>query len=150
MRKLVFCLLLICFLTGCAKKTVVVDSGPVNWDKVDFDFSNLNYNVASGIFFEILVEPEKYMNKSVKMTGKFNSQIYEGKRYYTAVIWDATGCCPTGLDFVPPENMIYPDDFPEDNEDVTVYGTMKNMIVDGNENLVFVADRVVAGGSLTQ
>ncbi len=92
--------------------------------KIDFDLSKMNYNMLSAITFEMLVEPQKYVNKSVKISGQFYSELYEEKRYYSVIVWDATLCCPAGMDFIPPEGYEFPGDFPSLEDNITVTGTM--------------------------
>ena len=108
--------------------------------KIDLDLTNMNYNMISSITFEMLIEPEKYVEKTVKIKGKFYTEIYEEQRYYSVIIWDATQCCPAGMDFIPPDNMKYPDSFPSQEEIITVTGRLKEASADGN--LLFYADKV--------
>jgi len=146
LKKLLVILLTAIVLAGCSKKADSITAPQVSKSssktKYDYDFTTMNFNVASGIMFDILVTPEKYAGKTVKIAGKFNSQEYEGKRYFTAVIWDSTGCCPIGLDFIPPEGMKYPFDFPKDDEDITVCGKWEPQLVDGEEQLWFIAESI--------
>ena len=108
--------------------------------KIDYDLSNMNYNMVSAITFEMLVEPEKYVDKSVKISGQFYSEVYEEKRYYSVIVWDATLCCPAGLDFIPPQGFDFPDDFPELEQNITVTGKMSEDAESGE--LVFVASSI--------
>lgn len=108
--------------------------------KIDYDLSNMNYNMISAITFEMLVEPEKYTDKSVKISGQFYSEVYEGKRYYSVIIWDATLCCPAGLDFIPPEGFEFPQDFPALEENITVIGKMQENPETGD--LIYVASSI--------
>lgn len=119
------------------KKTKALDTG-----KIDLDLSEMNYNMLTSIGFEMMTEPEKYAGKTVKVSGNFYTSEYEGKRYFSAITWDATGCCPAGFDFIPPAKMKYPEDFPADNEKITVTGIFKFLEIDGAESLVFMADNV--------
>ena len=80
--------------------------------KINYDFSKMNYNMASGVVFDMMVSPGDYEGKTAKITGQFTSEIHEGKRIFAVIMWDATGCCPTGLSVVPLEGKKYPADFP--------------------------------------
>lgn len=51
--------------------------------------------------------------------------------------WDLTGCCPSGLNFIPPDSMIYPYDFPEAGAFVTVTGTMEKAFNGKSNELYF-------------
>lgn len=120
------------------------DSEKKNSSGVDFDLSAMNYNMVSSITFDMLITPEKYIGKSIKCKGNFHSSVYEGKRYFSVITWDPTGCCPAGLDFEPPENMSFPEDFPEIDNDITVYGKMQLVQTDEGPYLVFQAERIEA------
>ena len=99
----------------------------------------MNYNMASSIMFEMLVEPEKYIEKTVKIDGQFETSVYEGNRYFSVVNWDLTGCCPSGLNFIPPDSMKYPADFPESSSLITVTGIMKEAFNGEDNQLYFFA-----------
>ena len=118
------------------KEPTLKESSP----KIDFDLSNMNYNMISSITFEMLIEPEKYTDKSVKISGQFYTEVEEEVRYYSVIIWDATLCCPAGMDFIPPSTMKFPDDFPPQETQITVTGTLRENPEDGN--LLFYADKV--------
>ena len=105
--------------------------------KIDLDFTKMNYNMASSVIFEMLIEPEKYLNKTVKIDGQFETSVYEGNRYFAVINWDLTGCCPSGLNFIPPDSMIYPYDFHEAGAFVTVTGTMKEAFNGKSNELYF-------------
>ena len=116
---------LIC-LAACSRKDqtpLVQETTPQT--KIDYDLSAMNYNMLSSITFDMLVEPEKYADKTIKMSGLFYSQIHEGKRYFSVIVWDATKCCPAGMDFIPPALVKYPDDFPQQEQNITVIGKLK-------------------------
>ena len=117
------------------------DSAPkATTPKIDFDLSNMNYNMISSITFEMLIEPEKYADKTVKISGQFYTEVEEAIRYYSVIIWDATLCCPAGMDFIPPDTMTFPDDFPPEETTITVTGTLHENTEDGN--LLFYANKV--------
>ena len=56
--------------------------------------------------------------------------------------WDLTGCCPSGLNFIPPDSMIYPYDFPEAGAFVTMTGTMKEAFNGKSNELYFFYGRL--------
>lgn len=130
--KVFFIAVFFLLLSGCTKKST---------QKIDIDFTKMDFDTASEVLFDFLIEPEKYENKTVLITGKFNSQIYEGNRYYSAVLWDSDGC-PVGIDFIPPENLKYPFDFPQNDGDITVSGVMKNQLMNDEEKLCFIAETI--------
>ena len=140
-------LFLCSILTSCKKTDKVEVPAPIHEEKVsaplpkiDYDLSKMNYNMLSAITFEMLVEPQKYVNKSVKISGQFYTELYEGIRYYSVIVWDATLCCPAGMDFIPPQGYEFPGDFPEVEKTITVTGTMLENKDTGE--LYFKADKM--------
>ena len=93
--------------------------------KFNYDFTKMNYNMISSLLFDFIINPKKYADKTVKMEGQFETSVYEGKRYFAVIKWDLTGCCPAGLDFDPPEDLKFPEDFPEKGTSITVSGVLK-------------------------
>lgn len=112
--------------------------------KIDIDFTKMNYNMAYSIMFEMMVEPEKYKEKTVKISGQFNTTVHDGTRYFAVINWDLTGCCPTGLNFIPPASMKYPEDFPEKGTEITVTGAMKEAFNGEETQLYFFAASVLS------
>lgn len=112
-------------------------------DNIDLDFTKMNYNMASSIMFDMMVESEKYINKRVKIDGQFDTDIHEGRRYYAVINWDLTGCCPTGLDFIPPDSFIYPYDFPPNDSFITVTGTLKSVPDEEGYEIQFFAESII-------
>ena len=125
-------------ISSCSKNKSGVGELPLT--KIDYDLSNMNYNMLSAITFEMLVEQEKYADKTVKICGQFYTEVENDIRYYSVIIWDATLCCPAGMDFIPPETMKFPEDFPPEETKITVTGILRENPQDGN--LIFYADKV--------
>lgn len=142
-----FFLLLSVMFYSCKKgKTVDETSKTTSTDdstQIDLDLSEMNYNMLSSITFDIMVAPEKYVNKRVKAAGNFYTSVYEGTRYFSAIILDSTGCCPAGMDFIPPDSMKYPEDFPEMDEKITVIGRMIYKEIDGQKSLIYQAEEIL-------
>ena len=109
-------------------------------EKFDYDFTKMNYNMATAVVFDMMVSPGDYENKSARITGEFASELHEGVRLYAVIMWDATGCCPTGLTVVPQKEKKYPDDFPKEGSQVTVTGKMKSIEMFGGWSLCLVVE----------
>lgn len=64
------------------------------------------------------------MGKRVKMGGAF--AVYHDEEtdnyYYACIIKDATACCSQGIEFDLAGDHKYPDDYPQEGEDVCVVG----------------------------
>lgn len=84
----------------------------------------MNSTMVYSEVYNMLSTPEKYVGKTVKMSGAF--ALYENKEktknYYAVIIKDATACCSQGLEFVWQGDHKYPDDFPKVGNDITVIG----------------------------
>lgn len=101
-------------LTACKK------SNKSSQQKIDIDLSALSDTVAYTEIYNMSREPDKYLGKTVKMTGisyKYFDQTTK-KSYYECTIYDATACCTQGFEFQLKGNAKYP----KDEEKVTVIG----------------------------
>ena len=68
--------------------------------KIDYDLTNMSSTMIYAEVFNMLIEPEKYENKRLKMKGLFT--IYnEGTNdeVYSVIVPDATACCQQGIEF---------------------------------------------------
>ena len=129
-----FLILLICLvLVSCKAKdkqnTIVSDSV----SKVDLDLTKMSPTMIYSTMFDMLVMPEDYVEKNIKVKGWF--QTYQnpddGQTYFAVVVPDATACCQQGLEFVWLGNHNYPADYPNNGDDITVTGIYKLTESDG-------------------
>ena len=94
--------------------------------KVDYDLSNYNFNMISSFFFQMLIEPETYENKTFKIKGKF--QTFENEKdptalpYFSVIMNDVTMCCQEGIDFIWQGDHNWPEDYPKEDEEITIVG----------------------------
>ena len=91
---------------------------------IDVDLTRLSSTMVYSEVYNMMVYPENYMGKTVKMSGIFN-YLYDEVNdfyYFSCVIADATACCAQGIEFVTTEEFSYPEDYPEFGEDITVIG----------------------------
>lgn len=102
-------------------------------DGIDIDLTTLSATVVYSEVYDMMFYPENYVGKTVKMDGMFTYYYDEANdRYYFAcIIMDATACCSQGIEFEPSEEFTYPDDFPEDGEDICVVGVFDTYEEDG-------------------
>lgn len=92
---------------------------------VDIDLTVLDGTMVYSEVYNMLSDPAAYVGKTVKMNGDFAlyySEEYD-QYYYACVIADATACCSQGLEFVLAGDYVYPDDYPELGDEITVAGT---------------------------
>lgn len=93
-------------------------------DGVDIDLTKLSSSMVYAVVYNIMKEPDDYIGKKVRMRGDFSYyySVETGIYYYACIIRDATACCANGIEFELTDDYVYPDDYPEVNDRVTVVG----------------------------
>ena len=135
-RNDIFLFLLILFLfSSCTKskgeqQLTTADTNPkteqIVTQNIDYDLSNYNFTMISSFFFQMLIEPETYENKTFKIKGKF--QTFENEEdptalpYFSVIMNDVTMCCQEGIDFVWQGDHNWPADYPEQDQEITIIG----------------------------
>ena len=130
------------FLSCKAKNTVVSEttvvepvetSSTYDPSKVNLDLTKMSATMIYSTIFNMLIMPEDYINKTIKVTGWFETATnpQTGEIYYAVVVPDATACCQEGLEFVWPGEHSYPADFPEVGANITITGLYKVIETDG-------------------
>jgi hypothetical protein len=101
--------------------------------KVDLDLTKMSATMIYSTMFDMLVMPEDYVEKNIKVSGWFETYTdpQTSELYYAVVVPDATACCQQGLEFVWKGEHKYPEDFPEVGADITVTGLYKLIENDG-------------------
>lgn len=100
---------------------------------VDVDLTTLSSTMVYSEVYNMMIMPEDYMGKTIKMSGMFSYMTDEttGNEYYACIIMDATACCSQGIEFELAGDYTYPDDYPEIGGDITVTGTFDVYEEDG-------------------
>ncbi len=129
-------------LTGCGTQTLESTESVSTESTTESDSataeadSNLGNYLDLSVFSDtvlyseltnILVQPADYLGMTIRMTGTF--QVYYdtavNSYYYACVVYDATQCCTSGLEFTLADDTLeYPDDYPEDGDTITVEGVL--------------------------
>ena len=101
--------------------------------KIDLDLTKMSATMIYSTMFDMLVMPEDYIEKNIKVKGWFETYTdpQSGELYYAVVVPDATACCQQGLEFVWLGEHSYPEDFPDTGADITVTGVYKLIENDG-------------------
>lgn len=112
-----------------SKATTKITESTTEAKSVDLDLTKLSSTVVYSEVYNMLITPDDYKGKIVKMKGQFNQYTDEetGKIYNTVIIPDATACCQQGLEFELPDKTN--PNF-EQNTEITVVGTF-NTYSDG-------------------
>lgn len=89
---------------------------------VELDLSKMKADLAYAFIFQIIVEPEKYEGKTIRMTGTFEI-FYDNEpygRHDYCIITDVLACCAQGLEFESAKVSGV-----EPGQKITVSGTLK-------------------------
>ena len=129
-RFLIYFLLLFISIISCKNnelgKTSIkaFDKSDKTDNKVDVDLTSLSSTMVYAEVFNMIMNPENYDNKIVKMKGQFAlfEDMENGKPFYACVIPDATACCLQGFEFVPLPEYNYPKDYPKVDSKITIVG----------------------------
>lgn len=99
----------------------------------DYDLTIMSGDMIYATVFMMMSDPDFFQDKKVKMRGQYYAAFYEpsGLYYHYCFISDAAGCCQQGIEFAVDKKFKYPDDFPQDGEDILVTGTFEKYFEDG-------------------
>ena len=136
---LVFTVLVNCLLMGCAKTSPATTkekrSSNTMYKNIDVDLTIMSSTVVYSQVYDMVTNPNKYVDNVVKVKGTFsvyhdiNTNIY----YPSVIIKDATACCQQGLEFLLYGKAIYPTDYPRINEEITIIGVFSTYNEGPNE-----------------
>ncbi|MCR5090975.1 MAG: hypothetical protein K6C08_15865 [Oscillospiraceae bacterium] len=104
-------------------QTSVPSASEADTSTIDVDLTQLSSTMVYSEVYAMMYEPEQYIGKTVKMNGLFSTmKADDGKMYFACVVQDATACCAQGLEFEPKDSYVFPDDYPDPGDDITVVG----------------------------
>lgn len=84
-----------------SKTTTKINETTTEVKSVDLDLTKLSSTLIYSEVYNMLITPDNYKGKIIKMKGQFNQYTDEqtGKTYNAVIIPDATACCQQGLEF---------------------------------------------------
>lgn len=84
-----------------SKSTTKATETTTEAKSVDLDLTQLSSTLIYSEVYNMLITPDDYKGKIIKMKGQFNQYTDEqtGKTYNAVIIPDATACCQQGLEF---------------------------------------------------
>ncbi|MBR6903064.1 MAG: hypothetical protein IKN39_04160 [Clostridia bacterium] len=97
-------------------------------EKCDVDLTTMSSTMVYAEVSNMMLNPDDYVGKIVKMKGNFSVYLGEMRNYYACVIADATACCSQGIEFVLLDDIKYPDEYPEPGTEITVVGRFETYI----------------------
>lgn len=99
----------------------------MDWQgSVDIDLTEMNPTMIYSEVYNMMLDPMAYIGKTIRIFGTY-AHAYEEQNqqhYYACVVQDATACCAQGLEFVLDESYIWPDDYPQEGDEVVVTGVL--------------------------
>lgn len=118
-------------------ETTVTESDEL-YETVDYDLTDMSSDMVYATVYQMMVYPEQYVGKTLRIEGSFYATYYEprDKYYFYCIISDATACCMQGMEFVWDDGShIYPDEYPADNTEVVIEGTFETYKDEGDVGL---------------
>ena len=109
-------------------------AGSTDAGNVDFDLTNLNSDVIYAEVYSMMIFPDQYMGKSVKVSGVFTVYYDEArdKYHFACFVADAAACCQQGIEFILDGDKAYPADYPQEGAEITVTGVFGTYEEEGN------------------
>lgn len=115
-------------------------------DGIDVDLTKMSSIMVYSEVYNIMVEPETYIGKTIKIQGPYYASYWDqtDNYYHYVIIEDATACCTQGLEFIWDNNEHqFPDEYPEDYTEVEISGTFNKYEEEGQEFYYIAANDVV-------
>ena len=91
---------------------------------IDVDLTTMSSTMVYSEVSNMMISPEDYIGKTIKMNGSFAYFHDEAadNYYFACIIQDATACCAQGIEFVLAGDHSFPEDYPEVEEEISVVG----------------------------
>ncbi|MBR6050392.1 MAG: hypothetical protein IKP68_04205 [Clostridia bacterium] len=120
---IVFAALMCVALVSCgADPTETTNAGQAEVSTVDVDLTKLSSTMVYAEVYNMMVSPDDYIGKSVRMKGAFAYGEGDGRYYFACIISDATACCSQGIEFVLKDGRKFPSEYPQAGTEITVVG----------------------------
>lgn len=115
-------------------------------DQVEVDLAAISGDVVYAQVYDMMMKPEDYIGKVVKMKGSYSFYHEEETNtdYHACIIQDATACCASGIEFEPVTGFTCEEDRPAENEVITVTGVF-DTYMDGEYEYCTLRNAVVEG-----
>ncbi len=110
------------------------------YEEPDLDLSFYSGSVIFGKINEIAVNYEDYIGKVIKTKGKYYkfNNPHDNYFYFVCIVQDQTACCSAGLEFILKDEYRYPDDYPIQEREIIVTGTLETYEEEGQKYLHLV------------
>ena len=110
-------------LVGCGSTpTETTNEKRAEEAAVDIDLTKLSSTMVYSEVYNMMVSPDDYLGKSVRMNGTFAYGEGDGRYYFACIISDATACCSQGIEFLLKDGRKFPSEYPQAGTEITVVG----------------------------
>ncbi len=96
---------------------------------VDVDLTVLSANMVYAEVYNMMMYPDDYLGKTIKVSGPYYPLFYDGtgNYYHYVMIEDALACCQNGMEFIWDEGEhVYPDEYPKQDDIIEIVGELKS------------------------
>lgn len=96
---------------------------------VDVDLTVLSANMVYAEVYNMMMYPDDYLGKTIKVSGPYYPLFYDGtgNYYHYVMIEDALACCQNGMEFIWDEGEhVYPDEYPKQDDVIEIVGELKS------------------------
>lgn len=96
---------------------------------VDVDLTVLTANMVYAEVYNMMMYPDSYLGKTIKVSGPYYPLYYDGtgNYYHYVMIEDALACCQNGMEFIWDEGShTYPDEYPKEDDIIEIVGELKS------------------------
>ena len=112
-------------------------------ETAEVDLTGMSSTMVFAEVYNMMVEPESYEGKTVRMQGELVSypHPFTGEDCHAVIVKDALACCAQGFQFQPAEGVT----LPEDGTEVTVTGiyTLDESLMDQGIMMSYLAECAV-------
>ncbi len=120
---------------------------PADAYAADVDLVGASATIVYGEIYSMVTTPMLYHGKTVKLTGYYDEyfDVMTNTLYCSVFVMDALACCAQGLQIEFSDSYAYPDDYPEDGSEMTIFATFEIYYPDPDSNVFFyhLVDTVV-------
>ena len=120
------------FSCGCSSRQTGQDSAPEG-EQVDIDLTALSVTVAYSQACQMTQEPQEYDGRRIRIRGVYNSflEVETEEPYFYCQVPDVTGCCLASFEFRLDGEHSYPEDYPEEFDEIVLVGDFVTFDDDG-------------------
>ena len=112
---------------------------------IQFDISEMNETMAFSMLFQITMSPDFFLDTTIKINGRFlrDYSDFSGRYYNYVMVTDEAGCCQNGLEFLIANKENIESNYPSQNEEISIIGTLKMLEAGGYEYPYIEVQKVI-------